>query len=209
MSNIGTVTLQDIKSRPLVEIAWKGYMDANLSEWNIRIYRERMESEDGIRMNIANIVQDGNDPMDNEEMLDRARWYIEKDVFTDEQWEKYILPAINGMIAYNDAFVRWLPGYVVRSKKDGSLWAVEYDYATGFGSSTGRKCRNYTSLSLARIGEDGHVGGSFAWARYDDYELVDNDHCSENIAKIREYHVAGKHQVPYFLDGRIADMYYR
>lgn len=184
-------------------------MRSNLNDWNIRIYRERMETPDGIRRNISDIVQDGNDPMDNEEMLDRARWYIEMNVYTDEQWENYLIPAINRMIAYNDAFMRWQPGYVVRSKKDGSLWIVEYDYAMGFGSSCGRKCRDFTSLSIARLHDDGHVDSGWAWAQYDNYELVDKDHCEENIAKIREYHVSGHHQPPYYLDSRIVNMYYQ
>ena len=204
-----TVTLQDIKARPLVEIAWRGYMNTVLSDGNIRIYRERMESLKDRRYDIDDLVRHGNNPMDNEEMLDRARWYIEKKVYTDEQWEKYLLPAINKMIAYNDAFVRWLPGYVIRSKRDGSLWVVEYDYATAFGSASGRKCRDFTSLSIARLHDDGHVDGGWAWAQYDNYELVDKDHCEENIAKIREYHVSGHHQPPYYLDGRIERMYYQ
>ena len=206
---MATVTLQDIKARRLVEIAWRGYMRSNLNDWNIRIYRERMETPDGIRRNISDIVQDGNDPMDNEEMLDRARWYIEMNVYTDEQWENYLIPAINRMIAYNNTFVRWLPGYVVRSKQDGRMYAVEYDYATGFGWSCGRKCRDYTSLSLAHLNDEGRVDGCWCWAKYEDFELVDTGHCDENIARIREYHVAKDDQVPYYLDSRIISMYYQ
>lgn len=204
-----TVTLQDIRERPLREISFKGYMSAKMDDWNIRIWRSRMDFPQGIKWNISDIVQDGNDPRDNEDMLDYARWFIEKNVYTDEQWEKYLIPAINEMIAYNDSFVRWFPGYVVRSKDDGKLWIVEYDYATAFGSSCGRKCRDYTSLSLIRLYEDGHVSCGRCWAKYEEYELVDKDHCQENIAKIRDYHVAGKHQVPYYLDSDIVEMYYK
>lgn len=202
------VTLQDIKARRLVEIAWKGYMDINLSYGNIQIKQSRMDSIDGICRNVADMVQFGNEPMSNERMLDIARWYIERNVYTDDQWEKYFLPAINEMIAYNDAFVRWMPGYVVRSRKDGRMYVVEYDYATGFGSSCGRECRDFTSLSLAHLDDDGHVDGSWAWAKYKDFELVDSGHCQENVAKVREYHVSSRHKVPYFLDGEIAGMFY-
>ena len=203
------VTLDDIKARPLVEIAWRGYMDSVLSEWNIHVHRLRMEDSFGIQSNIADIVQDGNDPRDNNDLLDYARWYVEKNVYTDEEWEKYFLPAINEMIAYNDAFVRWMPGYIIRSKKDGSLWVVEYDYAAGFGSSCGRKCRDYTSLCIVRLFDDGHVDWGWAWARYEDYELVDTSRIEEMIARIREYHVTGNHQVPYYLDSNSRCMYYK
>ena len=203
------VTLQDIKARPLREIAWKGYMETCLDEWNIGVYRRRMESEDGIRRNISTMVRYGNEPLDNEEMLDRARWFVEKEVYTDEQWEEHFLPAINGMIAYNDAFVRWLPGYVVRSKMDGSLWLVMYDYATAFGAASGRKCRDFTSLALVRLHPDGRLWFSRAWEHYDYYELVDRDHCEENIAWIRDWHVSNHSEPPYHLDSRIVDMYYK
>lgn len=203
------VTLSGIKARRLVEVAWRGYMDVTLSEWNIRVDRERMKTKDGIRRVIADLTQNGNEPMSNEEMLDRARWYVEKEVFTDEQWEKYLLPAINEMIAYNDAFVRFLPGYVVRHKESGRLYVVEYDYATGFGSSCGRECRDFTSLSLAGLTEDGRIDGGWCWARYEDFYLVDKDHTEENIAKVREYNVSNGHKPPYYLDSRIERMYYR
>lgn len=205
----GQVTLEDIKARPLVEVAWKGYMEGCLSDWNIRVCRDRMSTESGIRHNIADMVQDGNEPRSNEDMLTRARWYIEKKVYTDEQWEKYFLPAINEMITYNDAFVRFMPGYVVRHKESGRLYVVEYDYATGFGSSCGRECRDFTSLSLCRLYDDGHVDGGWCWARYEDFELVDKDHTEENIAKVREYNVSNGHKPPYYLDSRIERMYYR
>ena len=207
MPRLKKITLKDIKDRPLKELFWKGYMDSCLSEWNINVHRARMIGH--VKWNIADIVQDGNDPRSDEEMLDVARWYIEKNVYTDEEWEKYFLPAINEMRAYNNAFVRWLPGYVVRNKKDNRLWIVEYDYAAAFSDSCGGRSRDYTSLSLYEIKGDGCIGGGWCWAEYDDFVCHDAAHTEDNIARIRDYHISHHHVPPLYLNNDMIQMYYQ
>ena len=195
------MTLQELKQRPinprtkeLMERTWE------LSEWNICVYRNRMANPDDISSNIWDMTHNGNDPKSNEQMLDDARMYIQKGVYTDEQWEQYFIPAINEMIAFNDSFVRWYPGYLIREKKTGKLAILEYDYSTAFGG------RDYKSLSVCELDENGEIRRSWAWARYDNYELVDSEHTAENIAKIKKY-CAGKNP-PYCMNSETSLLLY-
>ena len=195
------MTLQELKQRPinprtkeLMERTWE------LSEWNICVYRNRMANPDDISSNIYSMTHNGNNPKSNEQMLDDARMYIQKGVYTDEQWEQYFIPAINEMLAYNDNFVRWHTGYLVRSKEFKKLYIVGYDYGAAFGG------RNYTSLSLCTLDDNGKICSSWAWARYQDYELVDCEHTKENIAKLKEYY-KGK-TPPYCMCSKMSQMLY-
>lgn len=135
-------------------------------------------------------------------MIERAVCYYRTGIFTDDEWQRFFIPAINRMIAHNDNFVRWLPGYVIRHKKHGFKAIVNYDYATGFGG------RDFTSLALTNIEDDGSLGTSWAWASYYDYELVDKEHTEENIARIREKNMRHKSQPPYFLKEEIVRLLY-
>ena len=196
------ITLQDLKERKLnpktadrMERTWE------LSDHNKMVYRYRMEKGD-IDSCTFDMTHNGNDPKSNEQMLDDARCYYEQHVYTDEEWERYFLPAINEMIAYNDSFVRWMPGYVIRHKQTGIVSIVEYDYALGFGG------RDYTSLSVVDLNSDGSISHSWAWAHYEQYELIDKDHTEENIAKILAYHKERGHDVPYYLSQELSRMLY-
>lgn len=102
--------------------------------------------------------------------------------------------------AIPDGFVRWMPGYVIRNRRDGRLAIVEYDYALAFWGN------DYKSLSICELGPEGDITLSWAWAQYDDYELVDDTHAEENIAKVRAYN-AGK-EPPYFLSREVSMLYY-
>lgn len=195
------MTLKELKARPinprtkeLMERTWE------LSEWNILAYRNRMANPEGISSNVYSITHNGNDPKSNSQMLDDARMYIQKGVYTDEQWEQYFIPAINEMLAYNDNFVRWYTGYVVRNKESNELSIVEYDYGEAFGG------RNYTSLSLCTLGENEEIRYCWAWANYKDYELVDSEHTMENIAKLKKYHKG--HTPPYCMCSEMSQMLY-
>lgn len=136
---------------------------------------------DYVDLVIQDMTHDGNEPMSNKRMLDNARLYIHYNVFTDEEWNNILLPAINRQIAENDSFVRWMPGYLIRSKEDGRLAIVDHDYAYRFGG------RDYTSLCICELDYEGNICNHWAWARYDCYELVDADHVKENIEKMMRY----------------------
>lgn len=172
-----------------------------LFPYNLRVWRNRA-NEEGPNVFAFELTHCGNDPYENHEMIERAVCYYRTGVFSDDEWQRFFIPAINKMIAYNDNFVRWLPGYVIRHKKDGSKAIVEYDYATGFGG------RNFTSLALTNIEDDGSLGISWAWASYNDYELVDTEHTEENIARIRGKNMRHKLQPPYHLKEEIARLFY-
>lgn len=196
------ITLQDIWSRKLNPIV-VGLMKRTwtLSSWNKKVFRYRMAHGE-IDSCVREITHDGNVPRSNDEMLDVARCFYEARVFFDDEWEEYFVPAINRMIAYNNNFVRWMPGYVIQNKQTGRKCIVEYDYALGFG------VRNFTSLSVVNIESDGTLGSSWAWADYNDYVLVDKEHTAENIARIREKYKAEDRLPPYFLRNAIIQMYY-
>lgn len=168
----------------------------NLRAWRFRTY------EKGPDAFVSQLTHNGNDPYENHEMIERAVCYYHTGIFCDGRWQRFFIPAINKMIARNDNFVRWLPGFLVRNKKTGYLAIVEYDYATGFWG------RDFTSLALTNIEDDGSLGTSWAWASYNDYELVDTEHTEENIARIREKHMRHKSQPPYHLKEEIARLLY-
>lgn len=201
------ITLQDLKERPInKEVDDLLKRTDELCEWNKSVKRHRMDNGD-IRYQVFDMTHDGNDPKDNEYMLDVARLYYRENVYTDEEWEKYFIPAINEMIEYNNSFVRWMPGYIIKNKATGKCAIVEYDYALGFGHICSR-CRDFTSLSVCDIGEDGEVRGSWAWAHYENYELVDKNHTEENIAKVRVYHTGNNHTPPYYLSREMSNLFY-
>ena len=172
-----------------------------LLHYNLRVWR-RTTDEEGPNDFAFELTHYGNDPLENHEMIERAVCYYRTGVFSDDEWQRFFIPAINKMIAHNDNFVRWLPGYVIRHKKDGFKAIVEYDYAMGFGG------RDFTSLALTNIEDDGSLGTSWAWASYNDYELVDKEHTEENIARIREKNMRNKSLPPYYLKEEIARMFY-
>jgi hypothetical protein len=175
---------------------------SQFSEHNKIVYRHRMSNPEFIRWNVLEITHNGNDKRQNEDMLNVARCWYECGVYTDEEWNTYFIPAINEMIEYNNSFVRWYPGFVIRNKTNGRLAIVQYDYALAFWGT------NYESLDVCEIGEDGRVLGSWAWASYSSFELIDKEHTDENIAKIREYHIKHGHTPPYYLNQKLSIMLY-
>lgn len=110
-----------------------------------------------------------------------------KQVYTDEQWEQFFIPAINKMIKYNDEFVRWMPGYVIKEKGSNKRYIVFYDYALAYSHLCGRECRDFTSLCIGRLDDTGEIDMSWSWAGYNNYELIDKDHANSNIEVIRRY----------------------
>ena len=203
------ITLEQLKARAIdPETAERFERTKELWSGNIRAIRHRMNCGEPfeLRSCIFSMTHNGNDPKSNEELLNDARMYIEKGVYTDEEWEKWFVPAINEMLEYNNHFERWMPGYLIRHKETKELYLVEYDYALAFGYLSGHKCRNYTSLSVCALGKDGHITGTYAWRDYDNFELVDKDHAEKNIAKIRAF--VQKGSIPYSLSSEISQMYY-
>ena len=195
------LTLQKLKERPInpsTRNRMKYTME--LSDWNINAYRKRMETTDGISSNVYDMTHNGNDPKSNKDMLDDARMFVDKDVYTDEQWEKYFIPAINDMISYNNNFVRWKTGYLIKEKSTGKLSILEYDYGGAFGG------RDYTSLSVCELDESDNILYSWSWANYDDYELVDKGHTKENIQKMKAY-FKGK-GIQYYLCDKLIKILY-
>ena len=177
-----TITLLGLKKRRLdpetvemLENTWE------LDDWNKSVYRHRMENGD-IDHQIFMMTHDGNDPKPIKQMLNEARCYYEAHVYTDAEWEQYFIPAINKMINYHNSFVRWRPGYVIKHKQTDECCIVEYDYARKFGG------HDYESLAVVDIDANGNPYDHGAWADYNNYELVDDKHVKENIAKIRAYY---------------------
>lgn len=183
------ITLEQLKARaidPETEALMNRTME--LAQHNIYVYRKRMaESDSEIRSCIYSMTHNGNNPKSNEQMLNEARMYIEKNVYTDEQWEQYFIPAINDMIKYNDEFVRWMPGYVIKEKNGETRYLVFYDYALAYGHLSGRENRDFTNLCLGRLDSNGEVDFSWAWADYNNYELIDKNNANSNINVIRRY----------------------
>ena len=154
------------------------------------------------------MTHDGNDIKSSEQMLDDARLYIEKHVYTDEQWEQYFIPAINKMLEYNANFVRFMPGYLICHKETGQTCIVEGDYATLYGHITGRECRNYRDISVYVLDKDGNIEYSIAWKSHDNFWIVDSEHTKEHIAKAREYNKAHKHKPPYHMSQKMIDLFF-
>ena len=90
------ITLEELKQRPLNKDMYKSmYNTWELGdEHNIECYRRRIR--EGNKHDIENecwdMTHDGNDPMENEDMLDHARCYYEDKIYTDDEWEKIFLP---------------------------------------------------------------------------------------------------------------------
>ena len=183
------ITLEQLKARtidPETEALMNRTME--LAQHNIYVYQRRMaEGDFEIQSCIYDMTHYGNDPKSNEQMLNDARMYIEKQVYTDEQWEKYFIPAINDMIKYNNEFVRWMPGYVIKEKNSETRYIVFYDYALAYGHLSGRESRDFTNLCLGRLDKNGDVDFSWSWANYNNYELIDKNNASGNINIIRRY----------------------
>ena len=196
------ITLQDLQQHtPDANVF--NEMKRTLALWshNLSVWRCRT-NEEGPHAFAYELTHHGNEPLENHEMIDRAACYYNTGIFFDEEWKQFFIPAINKMIAYNDNFVRWLPGYVIRNKESGSKAIVEYDYATGFWG------RDYTHLAVINLNDDGSLGLSWAWADYELYELVDTEHTVENIARIREKYKRQGSLPPYCLREEIARMFY-
>lgn len=179
------ITLEELKQRPLNEWMYKSmYNTWELGdEHNIECYRRRIR--EGNKHDIENecwdMTHDGNDPMENEDMLDHARCFYEDKIYTDDEWEKIFLPAINEQIEANDKFERWYPGYVIKNKETGKLAILGGDYAYLYGG------RNFTSLDIYEIDNKNNITTSWAWGDYDDWEVVDKDHIPQNIEKLAKY----------------------
>lgn len=157
---------------------------------NIKVSRYRMDSGDStyIRWEIEDMVYEGNNPMSNEDILDMASICATNNIYTEEEWNKYFLPAINRQLKANNSFVRRMPGDLIQCiKKDGydvkvgETAIVEYDYAAVYGG------RNFRSLRVCSLDKKGNIKRSWAWADYDKWKLADNKHRSENIIKMWEY----------------------
>lgn len=156
-------------------------------DWNDSVYRSRMEDEKTRDWNIHDMTHIGNNPRTNKNMLDHARCYYEKKIYTDEEWEKYFLPAITKQLKYNNKFVRWFPGYLIRNKETGEKAIVEYDYDFAYNNLHSSDCTDYTDLCIYDLDEKGNIMYGWAWANYDNYELVDKKHTTENLIKIQKH----------------------
>lgn len=175
------ITLEQLKAMPISDnLAAEIQRLGTEMHGNMRIdQRELREGDEYDRDRVAfNMTHDGNEPKTIRDILDEARLYIHYDVFTDEEWESFLLPYINREIARQRNFKRWMPGYVIRHKQTGRLAIVKGDYAYEYGG------RDFTSLHVCDLNADGRVVNSWAWAQYGDYELVDEDHVLENIKKM-------------------------
>ena len=177
------VTLNDIKNRPINEKLVKKMEDSMvLNERNIEVIRYRME-HDLAKWEVDDMTHRGNDLKTNDRILDEARIWFDRGIYTDEEWNDILIPGINKAIEENDSLERWYPGYLIKHKETGSLAIVEGDYAflcwnQSFGT------RNYSDLSIYAIGNDGTLNG-MAWFPKVAFELVDKEHTTENLEKIR------------------------
>ena len=179
------MTLQELKKYPLDKEYLKDLNERNVINKDHREFRQnRMKSAYYRKWEIQKMTYDGNDPRSNNDMLDFARCYIECDIYTDKQWNKYFIPAINEMIDYNNTFERWHPGYLIKDVK-GNLAIVEHDYSEAFGG------RNYTSLAICELDSNENITYGWAWAKYENYCLVSKEPeiVSKNLEKIRKYNI--------------------
>ena len=162
-----TITLNILKKRRLNKSLYKRlHSCGELDPYNINVCRTRIQNEEGRESCAFDLTHSGNDPRSNKEILDHARCYYEDKVYTDEQWIQYLIPAVNEMLKYNDTFIRWYPGDIIKNKKSGKKAIVGYDYSTAYGG------RDYTSLHIYSLDENGNIIGGWAWANYYDYIRV-------------------------------------
>ena len=194
------MTLQELKEYPLDKEYLKDLNNRNVINKDHReLHQNRMKNSYDRKYEIFNITHYGNDPRSNDDVLKFARCYIECNIYTDEQWNKYFIPAINEMLNYNNIFERWHPGYLIKDIK-GNLAIVEYDYSEAFGG------RDYTSLSICELDSNGNITYCWAWAEYEDYCLVskDSEIISKNLEKIRKYHIEYDGGAPIGIDSELA-----
>lgn len=186
------MTLQELKKYPLDKEYLEDLIERNvLNKNNRELHQRRLVNPDWIEYEIWNITHDGNNPRSNEDMLNNARCFIEENIYTDKQWNKYLIPAINEMMDYNNIFERWHPGYLIKDAK-GNLAIVEHDYSEAFGG------RDYTSLSICELDSNKNITYCWAWAEYENYCLVSKDPkiISENLEKIRKHNIKNGGKVP-------------
>ena len=177
------MTLQELKEYPLDKEYLKDLNERNVINKDHReFHQNKMKSSYYRKYEIFDMTHYGNDPRSNDDMLKFARCYIECNIYTDKQWNKYFIPAINKMIDYNNTFERWHPGYLIKDA-NGNLAIVENDYSEAFGG------RNYTSLAICELDSNKNITYGWAWAKYENYCLVSKDPeiISENLEKIREH----------------------
>ena len=194
------MTLQELKEYPLNKEYLKHLEDCLVfDEHNINIYKIRMNSKRERGWEIWDMTHRGNDPLSNEEMLNKARCFIEKNIYTDKQWNKYFIPAINEMIDYNNTFERWHPGYLIKDVK-GNLAIVEHDYSEAFGG------RDYTSLAIYELDSNENITYGWAWAKYENYCLVSKEPeiVSKNLEKIRKYNIERGDGAPICMNPELA-----
>lgn len=174
------ITYEDIAKRPFNGKSRSEVCEFNdkFRDWNIRAIRCQMDS--GSTDYLINDLVEGKT---TEQILDDARTYIEYDVYTREEWDKYFIPAINKKIEYNESFVRWFPGYLIRNKETGKMYIVKGDY--NYLCDLARPC--FKDLSVYNLDENGEIEFGWAWLPYESCELVDTEHIKENFEKIERY----------------------
>lgn len=196
------MTLQKLKEYPLNKRYLRDLEEQGVFDlWNINVRRNRLNSKEEtyIRWEIHDMTHYGNEPYSNEEMLDYARCFLEKEIYTEDQWNKYFIPAINEMLNYNNTFERWHPGYLIKDK-GGKLFIVFHDYAEAFG------IRDFTSLALCDLDSNENIIRYWAWADYKNYFLVSKEPeiVSKNLEKIRQYIGRSKNGAPIAMNSRLA-----
>ena len=170
------VTLEDLKKPYKNTKEFKTF-----NEWNCKAIRYRM-TNGMIDTELYDITHDDNDPRPNSEIVNLARFYYQNGFMTDEEVKKYLIPAINEQIKKNNRFVRWMPGSLLRNKETGKLCILVGDYAYIY--HTGR---NYTSLEVCDLDDNDNIRYHWAWANYNNYELVDAEHNSEHLKQVLNY----------------------
>ena len=194
------MTLQELKKYPLDEEYLKDLNERNVINKDHReFHQKRIKNAHDREYDIWEITHDGNDPRSNNDMLNFARCYIECNIYTDKQWNKYFIPAINEMIDYNNTFERWHPGYLIKDAK-GNLAIVEHDYSEAFGG------RNYTSLAIYELDSNENIKFGWAWAEYENYCLVSKEPeiVSKNLEKIRKYNMEDDDGAPICMNPELA-----
>lgn len=170
------ITLEQIKELPLNEKAFN-------------YIKERRCSPDAeiLDLVLGDITGwENQNPYPNDVILELARALYETYLYPDSIWNDNFIPEINEAIEFNNSFVRWYPGYLVKGIEDNNYAIVAYDYSFVNGG------RDYTSFMAYFIDGNGNIITSTAWEDYNDYELVDTEHVKENLIKIAEYEMGIK-----------------